>query len=100
MSLLGAVVEGKLSQVDGVQQVSSLASLDSLRAQIIGSLSSPGMQPAGVLSQASGGRLARTLEGLKRGLEESGDSVETHSSCEEHDHLEDELCTHLFPEIS
>ncbi|KAI6048025.1 hypothetical protein EDC04DRAFT_2921151 [Pisolithus marmoratus] len=53
-----------------------LPTLDTLRAQIVGLLSSPAMQLAAVLSEASGGKLARTLEGLKKGLEE-GHGAET-----------------------
>jgi len=44
--------------------------LDTLHSQIIGLLSSPGTQLAGVLSEASGGKLARTLEGLKKSVED------------------------------
>jgi hypothetical protein len=42
--------------------------LGMLQAQIVGLLSSPGMQLAAVLSEASGGKLARTLEGLKKSV--------------------------------
>ncbi|KAJ7017966.1 hypothetical protein C8F04DRAFT_1153708 [Mycena alexandri] len=42
---------------------------------LVGLLSSPGAQLAMVLSEAGGGRLARTLEGLKKGLEETSGEV-------------------------
>ncbi|KAF7968935.1 hypothetical protein HWV62_28826 [Athelia sp. TMB] len=70
LKLLGAFIEGRVLSVSGVQDVSKLPTLDTLRAQIVGLLSSPATQLAGILSQASGGQLARTLEGLKKSLEE------------------------------
>lgn len=70
LKLMGALVEGKVFLPAGLKDVSQLPTLDTLRAQIVGLLSAPGMQLAGVLSQASGGHLARLLEGLKKGLEE------------------------------
>ncbi|THH09322.1 hypothetical protein EW145_g2101 [Phellinidium pouzarii] len=68
--ILGALIEGRLFSIDGVKDVAKLPTLDTLRAQIVGLISSPAAQLAMVLGEASGGRLARTLEGLKRGLEE------------------------------
>ncbi|KAG6874383.1 hypothetical protein C0995_015119 [Termitomyces sp. Mi166 len=70
LKLVGALVEGRVFLPQGIKDVSQLPTLDTLRAQIVGLLSAPGMQLAGVLSQAGGGQLARTLEGLKKGLEE------------------------------
>ncbi|OBZ78855.1 hypothetical protein A0H81_01359 [Grifola frondosa] len=55
---------------EGVQSVAELPTLETLRAQIVGLLSSPATQLAMVLSEASGGKLARTLEGFKKSLEE------------------------------
>ena len=49
--------------------VADLSTLDALRAQIVGLLSAPAAQLAMVLSEASGGKLARTLEGFKKSLE-------------------------------
>ncbi|KAG6851400.1 hypothetical protein H0H93_005798 [Arthromyces matolae] len=77
LKLVGALVEGRIFLPQGVKDVSTLPTLDTLRAQIVGLLSAPGMQIAGVLSQASGGQLARTLEGLKKGLEEDAASSST-----------------------
>ncbi|KAG6855859.1 hypothetical protein H0H87_009976 [Tephrocybe sp. NHM501043] len=70
LKLVGALVEGRVFLPQSVKDVSKLPTLDTLRAQIVGLLSAPGSQLAGVLSQASGGQLARALEGLKKGLEE------------------------------
>ncbi|SPO25476.1 related to GCY1 - galactose-induced protein of aldo/keto reductase family [Ustilago trichophora] len=67
---LAAVLEGnRLLQVPQTRDVGRIGSLDQLRAQIVGLLSAPGQQLAGVLSQASGQQLALTLEGRKRDLE-------------------------------
>jgi ribosomal protein L10 len=70
LALMGALIEGRVFKALGVKEVARLPTLDTLHAQIVGLLSSPGMQLAAVLSEASGGKLARTLEGLKKSLEE------------------------------
>ena len=75
LRVMGALIEGRVFSAAGVKDVAKLPPLDSLRAQIVGLLSTPAMQLAAVLSEASGGRLARTLEGFKKGLEE-GQSAE------------------------
>jgi len=69
--VMGALIERRVFGMEGVRDVSKLPTLDTLRAQIVGLLSSPAVQLAAILSEASGGKLARTLEGLKKGLEES-----------------------------
>ncbi|KAN0060196.1 hypothetical protein ACQY0O_007525 [Thecaphora frezii] len=72
---LAAVLEtNRLMEMPAVREVGRLGSLSQLRSQIVGLLSAPGQQLAGVLSQAAGGRLAMTLEGHKRGLEEKSSS--------------------------
>lgn len=76
LTLLGALIEGRVFGVEGVKDVSNLPSLDTLRAQIVGLLSSPSVQLAMILGEAGGGRLARTLEGFKKGLEEEQGSPE------------------------
>jgi len=83
LHLLGGVVEGRLFQVEGVRDVSQLPSLDILRAQIVGLISSPAAQLAGLLGQAGGGRLLRTLEGLKQGLEEGSETPTGSEASEE-----------------
>lgn len=74
LAVMGALIERRVFGMEGVRDVSKLPTLDTLRAQIVGLLSSPAVQLAAVLSEASGGKLARTLEGLKKGLEESQDA--------------------------
>ena len=69
LKLLGALVEGRLFRAEAVQNVADLPTLDTLRAQIVGLLSAPAAQLAMVMSEASGGKLARTLEGFKKSLE-------------------------------
>lgn len=70
LKVMGAFIEGRVFSSAGVKDVAKLPLLDTLRAQIVGLLSTPAMQVAAVLSEASGGKLARTLEGFKKGLEE------------------------------
>lgn len=71
LRVVGALVEGNVLLPENVRNVSKLPTLETLRAQIVGLLSAPAAQLTGVLSQAGGGSLARTLEGLKKGLEEA-----------------------------
>ena len=78
LKLVGAVIEGRALKVDAVEGVAKLPTLDTLRAQIVGLLSAPGSQLAAVLNEASGAKLARTLEGFKKSLEEG--SVDAPSS--------------------
>lgn len=70
LKLRGALIEGRLMGVREVQEVAKLPTLETLRAQLVGLISAPSAQITAVLSQASGGKLARTLEGLKKSLEE------------------------------
>ncbi|KAI0706302.1 hypothetical protein C8T65DRAFT_652292 [Cerioporus squamosus] len=72
LKLLGAIIEGRPFMAEGVQSVAELPTLDALRAQIVGLLSAPAAQLSMVLSEASGGKLARTLEGFKKSLEPEG----------------------------
>lgn len=69
LKLMGAIIENRVFLPPNLQEVSKLPTLDTLRAQIVGLLSGPSAQLAAVLGAASGGRLARTLEGFKKGLE-------------------------------
>jgi len=69
LKLMGAVLENRVFLPSGVKDISKLPSLDTLRAQVVGLLSSPATHLAAILSEASGGRLARTLEGFKKGME-------------------------------
>ncbi|KAH9996528.1 hypothetical protein BJV77DRAFT_987521 [Russula vinacea] len=76
LALMGALIEGRVFKAEGVNEVARLPTLGTLQAQIVGLLSSPGAQLAAVLSEASGGKLARTLEGFKKSLEEETDSTD------------------------
>jgi ribosomal protein L10 len=71
LKVMGAIIENRVLLPENLQDISKLPTLDTLRAQIVGLLSAPAAQLAAILSEASGGKLARTLEGLKKGLEES-----------------------------
>jgi len=70
LKLMGAIIENRVLLAGDVQTTSKLPTLGTLHAQIVGLLSAPAAQLAMVLGEASGGKLARTLEGLKKGLEE------------------------------
>lgn len=74
LRIAGALIEGRVFGVEALKNVAQLPTLETLRAQIVGLISSPAVQLAMVLGEASGGRLARTLEGLKKGMEESADA--------------------------
>jgi ribosomal protein L10 len=69
LKLMGAILENRVFLPSGVKDVSKLPTLDTLRAQVVGLLSSPATHLAAILSEASGGRLARTLEGFKQSME-------------------------------
>ncbi|KAK7063894.1 hypothetical protein R3P38DRAFT_3382625 [Favolaschia claudopus] len=71
LKILGVLLDGQILLPERVKVVADMPTLQTLREQLVGLLSSPGAQLAMVLSEASGGRLARTLEGLKKGLEET-----------------------------
>jgi ribosomal protein L10 len=70
ITLLGAIIEDRAFMVDGLKEVGRLPTLDSLRAQIVGLLSSPAAQILRTLQSASGSDVLRTLEGFKKGLED------------------------------
>lgn len=67
---IAAVVERrKMVEAAALPALTKLPSLPVLQAQIVGLLSMPGQQLAGILSQASGGELAATLDARRRNLE-------------------------------
>lgn len=70
IGVVGGVVEGRLFYIEGLREITKLPTLQVLHAQIVGLLSSPASQLTAVLRQAAGGRVARTLEGLKKSLED------------------------------
>lgn len=68
-SLVAGVLEGnRLMDSKQIKAVSQLPELDQLRAQLLGLLEMPGRQLLGVLNQAGGGGLVRTLQGLEESL--------------------------------
>lgn len=69
LKLMGAILENRVFLPSGLKDVSKMPTLDTLRAQVVGLLSSPATHLAAILSEASGGRLARTLEGFKQSME-------------------------------
>lgn len=68
-TLVAGFLEGnRLMDAKQVKDVSQLPELDQLRAQLLGLLEMPGRQLLGVLNQAGGGGLVRTLQGLEESL--------------------------------
>ncbi|KAF8633527.1 hypothetical protein AX15_001333 [Amanita polypyramis BW_CC] len=80
LKVVGAFIEGKVFLPQGVQDVSKLPTLDTLRAQIVGLLSQPATQLAAILNEAGGAKLARTLEGLKKSMEEEAGGAPSSAS--------------------
>lgn len=74
LELKGALIEGRLFVRKALDDVAKLPTLDTLRGQLLGLISAPAMQLAGVLNEASGAALARTLEGFRKGLEMESES--------------------------
>lgn len=70
-TLLAGVLEGStLLNAAQVTEAAKLPELDQLRAQLLGLLETPQRQLLGVVQQAGGGSLVRTLQGLEEGLKE------------------------------
>jgi large subunit ribosomal protein L10 len=70
-TLLAGVIEGNtLLNPAQVADAAKLPELDQLRSQLIGLLETPQRQLLGVVQQAGGGSLVRTLQGLEEGLKE------------------------------
>ncbi|KAF8588317.1 hypothetical protein K439DRAFT_1629777 [Ramaria rubella] len=69
LELKGALIEGRLFVREELKDVAKLPTLETLRAQLLGLISTPAAQLAGVIGAAGGGDLARTLEGFRKGLE-------------------------------
>jgi len=76
LELAGALLEGKVYDVWDVREIAKLPSLQALHSQIVGLISSPASQLSGILSQASGGQLLRTLQGYQQSLEDSSTPAE------------------------
>jgi len=71
ITVVGGLIEGRMFKFEELDRVTSLPSLQLLHSQIVGLLSAPQAQLAGVLSQAAGSRLLRTLDGFRQGLEDA-----------------------------
>jgi ribosomal protein L10 len=70
MFCVGGVVDGEILGSEGVRTMGGMPGLRTLQAQVLGLVGTPAQQIAGLMGQASGGQLARVLEGLKVSLEE------------------------------
>ena len=74
VNVVVGLVDGKLAGSKDIAEMAKLPDLQTLRAQLLGSLESPGRSVLGVLSAAGGGQLVRTLQGLEISMkEESGE---------------------------
>jgi ribosomal protein L10 len=71
LKVVGGLIEGRMFKFEELDKVTSLPSLHVLHSQIVGLLSGPAAQLVGVLGQAAGGRLLRTLDGFRQGLEDA-----------------------------
>jgi len=67
--LVAVAERARVIDAKSLPAFTQLPNLATLRAQLVGVLSSPGTQLAGILSQAGGGELAATLEARRRDLE-------------------------------
>ena len=67
--LVAVAERARVIDAKSLPAFTQLPNLATLRAQLVGLLSSPGTQLAGILSQAGGGELAATLEARRRALE-------------------------------
>jgi len=72
--LIGGALGSRTLDATGVRALAELPSLDTLRAQIVGMISTPATRIAGIL-QAPGGQLARVFGALARKHEEAGDAA-------------------------
>lgn len=70
LTLLAGVVEGKVLQPEAVREIANLPEIEQLRGQLVGLLELPQRQMVGVLGQAGGGGLVRTLQGLEQTLKD------------------------------
>jgi len=80
INVVVGLVEGKLTGRKEIMEISKLPDHQTLRAQLLGSLESPGRSLLGVLSAAGGGGLVRTLQGLEVSLKEKEGGGEESSS--------------------
>ena len=72
LNLLVGLADGeRVMPAKEVQAMVKLPELDTLRAQVVGMLEGQGRTLVGVLGQAGGGGLVRTLQGLEQGMKEN-----------------------------
>ena len=71
LKVVGGLIEGRMFKFEELNRVTSLPTLQVLHSQIVGLLSAPPAQLVGVLGQAAGHRLVRTLDGFRQGLEDA-----------------------------
>ncbi|TYJ56710.1 hypothetical protein B9479_002641 [Cryptococcus floricola] len=70
LNLVAGLVEGhKVMTQKELEELGKLPELDVLRAQVVGMLEGQGRSLVGVLGQAAGGSLVRTLQGLEKDME-------------------------------
>lgn len=73
LKLLFGYVEGRqVLEVGDVDELGKLPDLDGLRSQLVGLLEMRGRELVGVLGQAGGGSLVRTLQGRENDLKGNG----------------------------
>lgn len=70
MNLVVGMIENRLFPAKQVEEVAKLPDLQTLRGQLVGSLEMPGRSLLGILEQARGGSLVRTLQGLEASMKE------------------------------
>lgn len=76
LNLVAGLVEGgKVMGQKELEELGKLPELDTLRAQLVGLLEGQGRSLVGVLNQAAGGSLIRTLQGLENHLKEKEGSA-------------------------
>ncbi|ODV92783.1 hypothetical protein CANCADRAFT_23315 [Tortispora caseinolytica NRRL Y-17796] len=68
--LLGARIDGTVLDVAGIAKVQELGTIDDVRAQLLGVLSTVGGAELARVLEASGSNLLRTFEGRKKALED------------------------------
>ncbi|KIR28800.1 hypothetical protein I307_03033 [Cryptococcus deuterogattii 99/473] len=76
LNLVAGLVEGgKVMDEKELEKLGKVPELDTLRAQLVGLLEGQGRSLVGVLNQAAGGSLVRTLQGLENDLKEKEGSA-------------------------
>ena len=74
LKLIVGIIEGRLMPATQVQEIAKLPDVGVLRSQLVGMLEGNGRNLLGALSQAGGGGLVRTLQGLEKSMKEGGEA--------------------------